>query len=355
MIVETFSISTVTSWVTVRLLRRYMREAGVVDRPIVTEHSHKAGTPIMGGFGILLGTVAGPLLVSIQALPPVASALPMLVLGVVDDLLGLQVEEFQKVVKNVSDEPIRIGRLVLQPGEEARVATERAKRDLKRLMREAPDKIEIVGEVPVKKELSEREKLALQAGAALFVLPIVPATWLWFPHLGAIDLSWLFYPLAVFGVVGATNAVNLIDGMDGLAAGLLFLASLACSGVCLVHNQLPGAAFFASLAGASLGFLFHNRYPAKIFMGDTGSCFLGAAYAAGAVYYKIEVPAVVALGVPVGSTIISLLHRAGVIKLAVEPLHHHLQYKYDLPEPVVVALHWMAGAVCAGIALWLAG
>ncbi|WP_148688894.1 phospho-N-acetylmuramoyl-pentapeptide-transferase [Methanopyrus sp. SNP6] len=351
MIIETFTLSVVTSAVTVGLLRRYMREASVVDRPIVTEHAHKSGTPIMGGLGILLGTASGPLLASIQALPPIASALPMMVLGIVDDLLGLRVEEFQKVVRNVSNRPIELGRLILQPGEEARVATEKAKRDLKRILEEDPNAIEIVGEVPIKKELREREKLALQIGAALFVLPIVPATWLWIPKVGVWDLSYLFYPVAVFGIVGATNAVNLIDGMDGLAAGLLLLASLACSGVCLGQGQLPGAAFFASLAGASLGFLFHNRYPAKIFMGDTGSCFLGAAYAAGALYYKIEIPAMIALGVPILSTLISLLHRAGVIRLTVEPLHHHIQYKYDLPEPVVVALHWTVGAAFAAVAL----
>ncbi len=355
MIIETFALATATSAVTVGLLRRYMKEANVTDKPIVTEHSHKAGTPIMGGLGILLGTSAGPLVSSIQALPPLVSALPMLVLGVVDDLLGLQVEEFQKVVRNVSNEPIELGRLILEPGEEARVATEKAKRDLERIMKENPEAIEIVGEVPIKKELSEKEKLALQAGAAAFVLPIIPATWLWIPGFGTVNLSYAYYPLAIFGVVGATNAVNLIDGMDGLAAGLLMIASLACSGVCLIYGQLPGAVYYASLAGACLGFLFHNRYPASIFMGDTGSCFLGAAYAAGALYYKIEIPAVVALGVPVASTVISLLHRAGVIQLAVEPLHHHIHYKYRIPEPGVVALHWIAGTICATAALKIAG
>lgn len=328
-------------------IRRTLLSANITDKPIVSEHSHKQGTPTMGGLAILLGMLL-MLFIYYQNKILILSVGLMLVaaiIGLLDDVLGLRTKEIQKVAKNITNQPVELGRLILKPGEEARVATPKARHDLDALLNQ--DKVEIIREVPIKSEMKEREKITTQIMISIFLvvsgaLPFA---------LSGFQVGLLSIPIAIIGVVGAINAVNLIDGMDGLAAGVMGIASLACAVFSILTGRLEVSIAFLALSGACFGFLLYNRIPASIFMGDTGSFALGGFYAAAAILGDVIIFAVVAITVPIISVIISLLHRSGIIKLPVEPLHHTLHYK-GLSEGKIVTLYWLVTIIICIIALY---
>ena len=188
----------------------------------------------------------------------------------------------------------------------------------------------------------------------------------------------LTYPLAfVFFfaflwlvVVGASNAVNLTDGLDGLASGLMIIAGGAMTVLCYVSGhrvfadyldiaRLPGAAeltiFAASLTGASLGFLWYNAHPAEVFMGDVGSLALGGSLGVLAVLIKQEILLIFIGGVYVIEALSVIIQVAGykmtgkrVFRMA--PIHHHFE-KLGWEESKVIARFWIAGLVMALFAL----
>ncbi len=317
------------------LVRKILQDADISDSPIVTEHRHKAGTPTMGGIAMLMGILLAAAVYFTQKNLVLTVIIMMAsgLVGLLDDLLGLKVKEIQKVVRNISPQPVEIGRLTLKPKEEARVTTEKAKSDLKTLLKE--EKVEVVGEVPIKSEVSERDKIIAQIMVSLFlvVTGAVSSTVLGF------ELGILIIPVVIFGVIGSINAVNLIDGMDGLASGILAIASASCAIFSFNNGNVSGTLSFVALAGISLGFLVFNRYPASIFMGDTGSFALGAGYITAGFLGDVIYFAVLALSIPIISVVISLLHRGHIIKLPVEPLHHTLHYK-GLSEKKIVGIYW---------------
>ncbi|MGI5888510.1 MAG: phospho-N-acetylmuramoyl-pentapeptide-transferase [Oscillospiraceae bacterium] len=98
-----------------------------------------------------------------------------------------------------------------------------------------------------------------------------------FPLIGTLRLGWFYYPLSIFTIVGFVNAVNLTDGLDGLNSTVTFFYSAAMVACSAVAGYAATGLFAAAVAGACAGFLVWNFYPAKIFMGDTGSLFLGGA------------------------------------------------------------------------------
>lgn len=337
----TFLSTVVFTW----FVRYTLRDADVSDSPIVSEHRHKAGTPTMGGIAFLFSTL---FIVSIyykNADILIISFIMLTggVMGMLDDLLGLKIKEYQKVVKNISDEIVPIGQLDLGPNEEARITTEKAKREVNGFVEDG--KLEIVAEIPIKYEPSESVKIIVQLLPGLFLALTGVLT-----HLGGFSLGLLAYPVAIIGILGSINAVNLIDGMDGLAAGIVAIASFSC---CL-YGYLFGAMNiippFAMLTGICLGFLVFNKYPASIFMGDTGSFVLGTGYAAAVLVCDIPYFGVLALAVPIVSTIISLMHRAHIINLPVEPLHHTLNYK-GMSEIKIVLSYWLLTAVACACGL----
>jgi phospho-N-acetylmuramoyl-pentapeptide-transferase len=316
-------------------VRKILRGADITDSPIVTEHRHKAGTPTMGGMAMLLGILLAAAVFSTQK-NLVLTVIIMIcsgLVGLLDDLLGLKVKELQKVVRNIGHHPVEIGRLTLKPKEEARVTTEKAKNDLKNLLEE--EKVEVIGKVPIKSEVTERDKIIAQIVVALFLV----ATGAVSSGVLGFELGILIIPVLIFGVIGSINSVNLIDGMDGLAAGILVIASASCAIFAFNIGNSSGALPFVALTGISLGFLVFNRYPASIFMGDTGSFALGAGYITAGFLGDVIYFAVLALSIPIISVVISLLHRAHIIKLPVEPLHHTLHYK-GFSEKKIVAIYW---------------
>lgn len=316
-------------------IKKILKSADISDSPIVTEHRHKAGTPTMGGIGMLMAVlfVAS---VYFKNTYLIITCFVMMIAGLVglmDDLLGLKVKELQKIIKNISSAPVEIGQLSLKPGEEARAATPKAKSDLEGLLKSK--KVEIIGESPIKSEVKESEKILAQFFIALFLVVTGTIT-----TMGGFSLGLLVIPIVIVGMIGAINAVNLIDGMDGLAAGIMAIASASCAIFLNLNGNFESSVPFITLTGISLGFLVFNRYPASIFMGDTGSFALGGGYAAAVMLTDTVYFGVLALTVPIISVIISLMHRSHIIKLPVEPLHHTLNYK-GISEKKIVLIYWL--------------
>jgi len=194
---------------------------------------------------------------------------------------------------------------------------------------------------------------------------VVPTT-LWIPVVDIqLQLGWGYYVLAFLIIVGATNAVNLTDGLDGLAGGTSAVAAIAFSVIGLMAASMTNsigaesvAYFGAIIAAVCLGFLVYNVNPAKVFMGDTGSLALGGAFAAMAILTKTELLLVVIGGIFVMealSVIIQVISfkTRGVRVLKMSPIHHHFELS-GWAEQTVVNRFWFGGAVLAIIGVLLA-
>ncbi len=179
---------------------------------------------------------------------------------------------------------------------------------------------------------------------------------LWIPLLDInVDLGPLYYILIFLVLVGTTNAVNLTDGLDGLAAGTTTVAALAYAVIAMSFGKPDLAIFCVSLAGATLGFLKYNAHPAKVFMGDTGSLALGGALAAVAVMTKTELLLVIVGGVFVFealSVIIQVISfkLTGKRVFRMSPIHHHFELS-GWSEIKVVTVFWLTGIIFSAIAL----
>ncbi|WP_394188514.1 glycosyltransferase family 4 protein [Paenisporosarcina quisquiliarum] len=135
------------------------------------------------------------------------------------------------------------------------------------------------------------------------------------PFGGVLDFGYLNIPLTILWIVGITNAINLIDGLDGLAAGVSTIALITIAGMALMMGNTFVFAMAAILAVSSLGFLFYNFHPAKIFMGDTGALFLGFMIAVLALMgfknitvISLVIP-IIMLGVPISDTFFAIVRR----------------------------------------------
>ena len=180
------------------------------------------------------------------------------------------------------------------------------------------------------------------------------------------DLGWLYVPLVVLVLVGASNAVNLTDGLDGLAIGTFTVAAAAFTGLAYVtgHRVLaeylllvgfsPTAEltiFCGSLVGASLGFLWYNSYPADIFMGDVGSLALGGALGTVAVLIKQELllPLVGGIFVLEAASVIiqvAVFRMTGRRVFKIAPLHHHFELS-GWSEPKIIARSLIVAVIFA--------
>ncbi|WP_323036300.1 phospho-N-acetylmuramoyl-pentapeptide-transferase [Pararhodobacter sp.] len=185
-----------------------------------------------------------------------------------------------------------------------------------------------------------------------------------------LNLSWLFIPFAMIVIVGSANAVNLTDGLDGLAIMPVMIASGTLGVIAyavgrvdftayLEVHYVPGAGelliFTAALAGGGLGFLWYNAPPAAVFMGDTGSLALGGALGAIAVVTKHEIVLAIVGGlfvVEALSVIIQVVYfkRTGKRVFLMAPIHHHFEKK-GWAEPQIVIRFWIISLVLALIGL----
>lgn len=181
-------------------------------------------------------------------------------------------------------------------------------------------------------------------------------TTLWIPFTSiAIDLGFFYYIFVFVMIVGASNAVNLTDGLDGLAAGSCAITSVAYVVIAVALGYVNFAVFSAALTGACLGFLFYNQHPAKMFMGDTGSLALGGALAAMAILTKTELLLILAGGLYVIealSVIIQVVSfkTRGVRVFKMSPIHHHFELS-GWSEVKVVTVFWSFSALMAILAI----
>lgn len=160
-----------------------------------------------------------------------------------------------------------------------------------------------------------------------------------------------YIPFVVFVVLAMTNAVNLTDGLDGLASGVTAFISLFFAVVGFTYGIVTGAYFCSAMCGACLGFLVFNRNPAKVFMGDTGSLALGGGLAAAAILMKLELLLPI-VGLLYVIEALSVVLQVGYFKISggkrifkMAPIHHHFE-KCGFSEVQVVAGFWIFAVLC---------
>ena len=157
-------------------------------------------------------------------------------------------------------------------------------------------------------------------------------------------------------LIATSNTVNLTDGLDGLATGVTFFVALGFALVCLMTSHYQLTVFCGAMAGGCLGFLFFNHYPARVFMGDTGSMALGGAVAAVAALTHSELFLLLLGGVYVLeglSVIIQVIsfQTTGRRVLLMAPLHHHFELK-GWSEKKVVRFFWILSLAFVILGLW---
>jgi UDP-GlcNAc:undecaprenyl-phosphate GlcNAc-1-phosphate transferase len=178
------------------------------------------------------------------------------------------------------------------------------------------------------------------------------------------ELGWLAYPVTVIWIVAITNSVNLIDGLDGLACGVSTISSMTMLVIALVVSDLPVALLMAALAGGSIGFLPYNLNPAKIFMGDTGSTFLGYVLAVVSIQGLFKFYAIISfavpflmLGLPIFDTTFAFIRR---IAHGQSPMHadrshvHHRLIDMGFSQKQAVAVLYVISAILGLSAVVLA-
>ncbi|MBI5399372.1 undecaprenyl/decaprenyl-phosphate alpha-N-acetylglucosaminyl 1-phosphate transferase [Candidatus Saganbacteria bacterium] len=153
------------------------------------------------------------------------------------------------------------------------------------------------------------------------------------PFNGILAIGFLAIPLTLFWVVGLTNAINLIDGLDGLAAGVTAISAFSLFFVAVRTHQLSAAILMLALAGTALGFIRYNFFPAKIFLGDSGSMFLGFVLAVASIVGVFKTTLVVALfvpilvlGVPIFDTLFAIVRRLQAGKNPFEADNKHIHH-----------------------------
>ena len=291
-------------------------------------HLKKAGTPTMGGLIVLLALLVPTLLWARPNLDVVLVLLATIWMGAVGYL-----DDYLKVVKKLPKG--LIGRY------------------------------KIVGQI----------SLGLVVGCVIYFSPsfegIATLTTVPFLKNYEFDFGWLYIPMVMFIITAMSNSVNLSDGLDGLAIGLVAISAIAWAGISYLSGRvdfsdylnilyLPGAGeltvFCAALIGAALGFLWYNTHPAQVFMGDTGSLALGSALGTLAIVLKKELLLPIIGGVFVAESLSVILQvwyfkRTGgkrIFRMA--PLHHHFELK-GWSEPQVVVRFWIMAILLALLSL----
>lgn len=210
--------------------------------------------------------------------------------------------------------------------------------------------------------LTAIQKLVLQFAAAIIYLIVMAvaggSTSTIIPFLGEVDLGFFYYIISAIVIVGIVNAVNLTDGIDGLDGSITFFVSIAVMLIASILNCLGITAMGAAAAGACLGFLLWNFHPAKVFMGDTGSLFLGGLVCGFA--FAINMPILLLpLGIVYLAEMFSVILQVTYFKIThgkrlfkMSPIHHHFEM-CGWSEVKIVAVFSAVTAVFGAIAFAL--
>ncbi len=307
----------------IRFLRRvHIGQQVRADGP--ESHLVKQGTPTMGGVIMLVAVIACVLLVG----KPTPETFVLLLATVLTGALGL-IDDAEKVVKERS--------LGLTP------------------------KAKLVGQFVI------ATAFCLVAVNCLGIEPVVNIPFvctldfgILSTKIGWFEIPWLYLLFVNILLVGMCNAVNLTDGLDGLAAGTVMIVMIVMAAIAYRSDLLEPAIFAAALAGACVGFLWFNSFPADIFMGDTGSLALGMALGCLAVLTKTEFVSLIIGGLFVAealSVMIQVFYYKRTKKriFLMAPLHHHFEKKGWSETKVVVRFWIVSGVLSAcGFSLYFA-
>ena len=194
--------------------------------------------------------------------------------------------------------------------------------------------------------LTEIQKLILQfiiVGAYLLSVALAGGTTeTVIPFLGSVDLGFFYYILAAVFIVGMVNAVNFTDGIDGLNTSVTLVVALVFSVIAMLLNRVGLSLYAAAIVGAMIGFLFWNHYPAKVFMGDTGSLFMSGmvialAFGTGLPFFVVLFGIIYVI--EIGSVVLQrcyfkLTHGKRIFKMS--PIHHHFEMSGYTEKQIVV-------------------
>ncbi len=322
-IVTAILVSFLVGPVLIRTLRARQGAGQPIRDDGPESHLKKQGTPTMGGFLILLGVLSGTLLWADLTNAYVWVILFVTIgfgaVGFVDDFMKLR----------------------------------------SRSSKGFPTKIKFVIEIVI-------AVVAAYWVTSISQEPLTHGLALPFVKSVLVDLGWFFLPFAALVLVGASNSVNLTDGLDGLAIVPIMIAAITFAVICYVVGNtvytgylqvhyVAGvgelAVFCAAVVGAGLGFLWFNAPPAMVFMGDTGSLSMGAALGAVAVMTKHELVLVIVGGLFVLETV-SVIVQVASFKLTgrrvfqMAPLHHHYEKK-GYAESTIVIRFWIVAVILA--------
>lgn len=280
-------------------------------------HLVKQGTPTMGGVIMLVSVILTALVVG----HPTPETFALLIATVLTGCLGL-IDDAEKVVKERS--------LGLTP------------------------KAKLVGQFVI------ATVFGLVAVNVMGIAPTVEIPFVYTfdlgvltTHFGSVEVPWLYILFVDILLMGMCNAVNLTDGLDGLAAGTVMIVMIVMAAIAYRSDMLDSAIFAAALAGACVGFLWFNSFPADIFMGDTGSLALGMALGCLAVFTRSEFIVLVIGGLFVAealSVMIQVFYYKKTHKriFLMAPLHHHFEKK-GWSETKVVVRFWIVSGVLAAL------
>ena len=283
-------------------------------------HLVKQGTPTMGGLIMLLAIIVSSILVA----TPTPAAIAALVATVLTGALGL-FDDASKVIHERSLGLTPKGKLIGQFSI-ALVFTLVA--------------VNMIGISPI---VTIPFICDIDLGVFTTVIPVGDG----------IAIPWLYVLFCVILLAGMSNAVNLTDGLDGLAAGTVMVVMIVMAAISYRSGMLSMAVFGATIAGACVGFLWFNSYPADIFLGDTGSLALGTALGCIAVLTETEVFSIIIGGLFVAeaiSVILQVLYFKRTKKrlFLMAPLHHHFEKK-GWSETKVVIRFWIISGFLAAI------
>jgi len=269
-----FVVSFLATFIGTPLVIKISGKWKVLDIPDNKRKTHEKSTPSMGGLAIFIGVACGLLFLQPsheQFGAIILGAIIMVITGMLDDKFTLK--PYQKLLGQIMAATIVVGNgLVI-------------------------------------------EKLTL-------------------PFIGTVQLDYFGYFITILWIVGASNAINLIDGLDGLASGVSTIAFLSIMVMAIIDQQSLVIVLCAVLIGANIGFLPHNFYPAKIFMGDTGALFLGYAIAIvsmlglfkNVAFFSFFVPIIV-MAIPIFDTLQAIVRRIVNRQRISAPDHKHIHYK----------------------------
>ncbi len=257
-------------------VKKLAKKIGAIDIPKDKRRMHTDSVPLIGGLAIFLGFLVSTVFfaeIDIKIIAILSGALIMVVLGVFDDKYALGAK-FKLMIQIIAAA------------------------------------IPVIAGVRIER----------------IILPFLKS--------GGIEFGWLAYPITILWIVALTNAVNLIDGLDGLAAGVSAIASFSMFLIALMQGNYVIAVMSAALVGACCGFLPYNFSPASIFMGDTGSTFLGFVMASLSVLGLFKIHAIIsfavpfiAFGIPIFDTSFAIFRRIKEHRPIMSPDRGHLHHR----------------------------